>query len=195
MTHSNLLQKLEAQLAGQEPRTDTEWEATPAAVLVPFFRENDEWHLLFTRRTDHLESHQGQVSFPGGALEPGDASPEAAALREAQEEIGLRPEEVRIHGQLDSLLTVTQFHVTPIVASIPWPFDLQINHHEVANVFGVPLRWLLDPANLELRHRDSPMTGKPVPVYYFRPYAGEVIWGVTGRITVDLLECIRPLLQ
>lgn len=189
----DLLDNLAIRLAERDPQIETEWEATPAAVLVPFYFDAGEWHLLFTRRTDHLDSHQGQVSFPGGAIEPVDASPQEAALREAQEEIGLGGDQVQILGQLDSLLTVTHFHVTPVVASIQWPFEMEINSHEVASVFGVPLQWLLDPDNLELEEREAPMFGGAVPVYYFRPFQGEVIWGVTGRITVDLLELVRPL--
>ncbi|NIT78471.1 MAG: hypothetical protein GWO44_16690 [Thermoplasmata archaeon] len=96
---------------------------------------------------------------------------------------------------MDSLLTVTQYHVTPIVAAIPWPFEMRINPKEVANAFGVPMRWLLDEDNLEEEQREGPMLGKPVTVYHFSPYGGEVIWGVTARITIDLLSHIRSVLK
>lgn len=174
--------------------TVTEWEATPAAVLVPFYLEAGKWNLLFTRRTDHVASHRGQVSFPGGAIEPEDASPEQAAIREAQEEIGLQPDDVEILGQMNGLLTVTQFHVTPIVSRIRWPFPMRLNQVEVARAFGVPLDWLMDPANVDREERDSPMLGGPVTVYTFHPYEDEVIWGVTARITVDLLSHVRQVL-
>lgn len=186
--------RLSQRLEELPPGTDTEWESTPAAVLVPFYRANDEWHLLLTKRTEDVNSHRGQVSFPGGAIEPRDQSPTDTALREAHEEIGLPPDRVEILGQLDSLLTVTQYHVTPIVATIPWPFDITLNPNEVAAAFGVPLAWLMDPENLERRERETPLPGgRPIGVYYFEPYEGHVIWGVTAYIIVDLLEHIRAL--
>ncbi len=189
-----LPQKLRKRLNELPERTETEWEATPAAVLVPFFREENEWHLLMTKRTENLNAHRGQVSFPGGAIEPRDRSPVETALREAQEEIGLPPERVKILGQLNSLLTVTQYHVTPVVAAIPWPFDIVLNPNEVASAFGVPLSWLMDGGNLERRERETPLPGgRPIGVYYFEPYQGHVIWGVTAYIIVNLLEHIRAL--
>jgi len=184
---------LEDFLNSRQPRTHTEWEATPAAVLVPFYQEREDWHLLLTRRTNHVNSHRGQVSFPGGAIDASDASVEAAALREAHEEIGLASEGVRLLGRMDSLLTVTQFHVTPVVATIPWPIRLRLQPLEVAAVFGVPLAWLRDPANLSVEQRQGPMLGKPVPVYHFVPFQDEIIWGVTARIIVDLLALLDQL--
>jgi 8-oxo-dGTP pyrophosphatase MutT (NUDIX family) len=178
----------------RQPRTKTEWEAIPAAVLVPFYWHQDEWHLLYTRRTDSVNSHQGQVSFPGGAIENQDADAEAAALREAHEEIGLPLETTEVVGHMDGLLTVSQFHVTPIVARIPWPFPLNLSEIEVARVFGVPLAWLLRPEHLRSEKREWPLGGGQVDVHYFEPYDGEQIWGVTARITLDLLKLLRPIL-
>lgn len=167
-----------------------EWEAIPAAVLVPLYQDADRWHVLFTRRTESVDSHRGQVSFPGGRIEADDAGPEGAALREAQEEIGLSPDAVEVLGTLDSLLTVTQFLVTPVVGVVPWPYTFELNGEEVATVFGVDLEWLADPANVEVRQRQPLAPGPAVPVYYFRPYMGEVIWGATARITLDLLDAL-----
>jgi len=168
-----------------------EWPASPAAVLVPLYREDDRWHVLYTLRTENVDAHRGQVSFPGGRIEPEDRGPQAAALREAEEEIGIQPQDVRLIGMLDSLLTVTQFRVDPVVGVIPWPYPLRVNSHEVALAFGVPLEWLADPANVEERTRSIRPEGPQVPVYYFKPYAGQVIWGATARITLSLLELIR----
>jgi 8-oxo-dGTP pyrophosphatase MutT (NUDIX family) len=180
-------------LAGRARELKPEWPALPAAVLVPLYQDDRRWHVLYTLRTDHVEAHRGQVSFPGGRIEPEDGGPEGAALREAEEEIGLRPQDVRLLGLLDSLLTVTQFRVDPVVGVIPWPYPLQVNATEVALAFGVPLEWLADPAHVEMRARLIRPEGPEVPVYYFKPYQGQVIWGATARITMELLELIAAL--
>ena len=189
----DLPQKLADELSQMDPKTTTEWEAIPAAVLVPFYWSEGQWNLLYTRRTNTVNSHQGQVSFPGGAIENQDPDATSAALREANEEIGLPLEKTKVLGQMDPMLTVTQFHVTPIVAQIPWPFEVQLSEIEVARAFGVPLNWLMNPDNLRSEQRDSAMIGKPIKVYYFDEYDGEQIWGVTARITVDLINIIRPV--
>jgi len=187
---TDLPDRLKGMLATRPDRIRTEWEATPAAVLVPLYQDHGRWHVLYTRRTESVDSHRGQVSFPGGRIEVQDAGPEQAALREAQEEIGLAPESVEILGRLDSLLTVTQFLVTPVVGLIPWPTTFHLNSEEVATTFGVSLDWLSDPDNLEVRLRRPLVPGPSVPVYYYRPFQDEVIWGATARITLDLLEAL-----
>jgi 8-oxo-dGTP pyrophosphatase MutT (NUDIX family) len=187
---SDLPSRLKQELAARPSRIRPEWEAVPAAVLVPIYQDASRWHVLFTRRTESVDSHRGQVSFPGGRIEDDDSGPEGAALREAQEEIGLSPSDVDVLGKLDSLLTVTQFLVTPVVGVIPWPYTFHLNGAEVATAFGVDLEWLVDPSNLEIRQRKPLVPGPSVPVYYFRPYEGEVIWGATARITLDLLDAL-----
>lgn len=182
--------RLSRVLAGRSPRVQAEWHPQPAAVLVPLYQDASIWHVLYTLRTESVDAHRGQVSFPGGRLEPGDAGPEQAALREAQEEIGVSPEDVRILGRLDPLLTVTQFRVEPVVGVLPWPYALRLNKTEVVLSFGVPLDWLADPENLEQRGHLPLVEGPPVPVYYFQPYQGQVIWGATARITLNLLELL-----
>jgi 8-oxo-dGTP pyrophosphatase MutT (NUDIX family) len=193
MNLNDLPSKLERHLADTSPRIRLEWDARLAAVLIPIFKENETWKVLFTRRTDHLESHQGQVSFPGGAVEAQDQSPEAAALRETEEEIGIPENQVEILGTLDSLLTVTQFQIIPTVGYIPWPIDLKVNKLEVARVFSVPIDWLADEKNVELRSRKFPLSNRPINVYYFKPYEGEVIWGATARLTLNFLSELRVM--
>lgn len=188
---TDLPDRLRQALAARPRIMRAEWEARPAAVLVPLYLEDGRWNVLFTRRTNTVESHRGQVSFPGGQIESGDDDPAQAALREAEEEIGLRAVDVEILGQLSPLLTVTQFLISPVVGSIPWPYALRVNQREVASTFGVPLEWLADPANLELQVRKRMAAGPKVPVYLFRPYQEEVIWGATARITVELLDLLR----
>ena len=188
---SDFAERLRAALATRALAVEAEWQARPAAVLVPLYQDDGQWKALFTRRTETVESHRGQVSFPGGQVEPGDPGPAEAALRETEEEIGLRAADVEILGQLSPLLTVTQFLISPVVGRFPWPYPLRVNAREVASAFGVPLRWLSDPANLEVRERAPLAGGPPIPVYYFKPYQGEVIWGATARITLSLLALLR----
>jgi 8-oxo-dGTP pyrophosphatase MutT (NUDIX family) len=168
---------------GESPR--------PAAVLIPFLREDDEWRILFTRRTDHLAEHSGQVAFPGGRVEPGDASPEETALREAREEIGLPSENVRVLGRTDSFITITNYCVTPVVGLIERPFEISLDRIEVSRVFTIPLAWLEDRRNFEILERKLPDPYPPVGVIYFKPYEEEILWGVSAQITLNLLEILR----
>ena len=190
----NFSDHLSALLNKRERTTKAEWPARPAAVLIPIYLDQDDWHLVYTRRTDQVENHRGQVSFPGGLVEDLDDSAMETALREAEEEIALHKDAVQILGSLDTLFTVTQFQIIPFIGQIPWPYDFDPNPDEVARVFSVPLRWLRDPHHLELHHRQPIAEGPEVPVYYFKPFQGEVIWGATARITINFLEIISPIL-
>ncbi|HEY71429.1 MAG TPA: CoA pyrophosphatase [Anaerolineae bacterium] len=191
----DLPHKLRRYLA-MDPKIDPE-EAfgRPAAVLIPLYWHDDEWHALFTRRTDHVEEHRGQVSFPGGMIEAEDLNHEQAALREANEEIGIHPQDVDILGRLKPTRTITHFLITPILGVIPWPYELRCNPNEVASTFGVPLQWLADPANLELRKYKPSEHGPLYEVHFFKAYQGEVIWGATGRIVVQFLKVLREVLE
>ena len=160
-----------------------------AAVLVPLTYVNDEWHLLFTRRTDRVQSHKGQVSFPGGACDEGETTPEETALREAEEEIGLRPVDVKVLGRLSQLITISSFRVSPIVGIIPWPYVFKVANIEVARVFTIPLLWLSDRNNYwEFFLRDSERS-----LIAYHPYDGELLWGATARVTVSFLKTIESL--
>ena len=159
----------------------------PAAVLVPIVRR-DELAVLFTRRTPHLHDHAGQISFPGGRAEPGDASLEATALREAQEEIGLAAERVELLGRLPEYVTVTGYRVTPVVGVVSVPFELRPDPFEVAEIFEVPLAFLLDPAN-HLRNTVK-QEGK-LRRYYAMPYREYYIWGATAGMLMNLYGFLR----
>lgn len=163
----------------------------PAAVLIPFLRLEDTWHLLFTRRHSDLPEHSGQVAFPGGRSDPEDTSPEYTALRESQEEIGIAPTDVRLLGQLRPSRTITNYWVTPVVGVIPWPYPLRLETKEVSRAFTIPLDWLADPENHEIRQRVMPAPNPTVPVIYFRHYDGELLWGISARFTLTLLEVLE----
>jgi 8-oxo-dGTP pyrophosphatase MutT (NUDIX family) len=184
---SALITRLETRLAQIRPQVRAEWEARPAAVLVPLFEHGGEWHVVLTQRTETLSSHRGQVAFPGGRIDAQDADAIGAALREAEEEIGLRPADVRVLGTLDQLLTVTQWRITPVVSVIPWPYTFAPNSAELSAVFSVPLAFLRDPANLVTETRQPLAPGLPIPVYHWY-YNGYDIWGASARILLNLLE-------
>ena len=160
-----------------------------AAVLVPLTYFQDEWHVLFTRRTDRVESHKGQVSFPGGACDEGETTPEQTALREAEEEIGVRPGDVRVLGRLSQLITISNFRVTPVVGIIPWPYTFKVAGVEVARVFTIPLLWLANRHNYwEFSMRESDRS-----LIAYHPYDGELLWGATARMTVTFLKILEIL--
>jgi 8-oxo-dGTP pyrophosphatase MutT (NUDIX family) len=166
-------------------------EPRPAAVLIPLLKNNDAWHILFTRRHTGLAEHSGQVAFPGGRYEPDDENLLQTALREAREEIGLDPAQVRILGRLPDYITITNYRVSPFVGVIPWPYPMRIATDEVMRAFTIPLTWLADPANHEERQRDLPPPYEPITVIYFHPYDGEVLWGASARFTLVLLNQLK----
>ena len=152
--------------------------------------------MLLTRRSDRLAEQRGQVAFPGGRWDHGDISPEATALREAYEEIGLPPNEVKILGRLSAMWTITNYSITPVVAIVPWPFPIKLATQEVSRVFTIPLAWLADSSHHEVRQRVIPSPyslhaeNEIYPVIYFHPYDGEVLWGVSAEITKNLLRIL-----
>lgn len=165
------------------------WTAThEAAVLMPLFKDEKGWNLLLTRRTDRVETHKGQVSFPGGARDPGDTDLVQTALREAWEEVGLRPEDVQVIGELPPMTLISRFNVTPVAGIIPWPYSFTISLDEVSRVFSIPLDWLANPANHCMRQHEH--EGRFWPVLYYEPYDGETLWGASAYMTSQLLDLI-----
>ncbi|MDR7099187.1 8-oxo-dGTP pyrophosphatase MutT (NUDIX family) [Lysobacter niabensis] len=163
-----------------------------AAVLVGLIRRDEGMQVLLTRRTDALRNHAGQVSFPGGRLEADDADAVAAATRETFEEVGIPASLITPLGYLDAFTTITGFRVLPVVATIANDYVARPDANEVAEVFEVPLAFLLDPANLaslSLEHR-----GRARQVWEFS-YPGQRIWGVTAAIVVNLRERLAAAVQ
>jgi 8-oxo-dGTP pyrophosphatase MutT (NUDIX family) len=156
-----------------------------AAVIAPVLDRGEEPHLLFTKRADHLGEHAGQMSFPGGGHEPSDDSLEETALREANEEIGLRPTEAELFGRLDDIETVTDYSVRPFVARVP-DREYVPDEREVAEIAVLSVADLTDRANYESEQRDHPHYGE-IRIHFFH-VDGYTVWGATGRMLVQLLE-------
>jgi 8-oxo-dGTP pyrophosphatase MutT (NUDIX family) len=159
-----------------------------AAVLIPLVMRQDGVTVMLTQRTAHLHDHAGQISFPGGRIEETDASPIAAALREAQEETGLAPEWVEVLGTMPVYLTSTGFSVTPVVALVRPGFELVPDAFEVADIFEVPLSFITDPANHRL-HRVELPDGR-VRRYYSMPWDRYFIWGATAAMLRNLYHLL-----
>lgn len=161
---------------------------TTAAVLVPLYRKEGRYHVLLTKRSDEVEHHKGEISFPGGKLDPSDADLIACALRETAEEIGIAPEHVQILGELDDFYTVaTHFHVVPFVGLIPHPYPLRPSAREIAGVVTPPVDIFFDPK------------ARSEEVWYFQgrlvnvvaySWEGHTIWGATARILKHFAELV-----
>ena len=164
-----------------------------AAVLVPLFHHQGDYGVIFTKRSETVYHHRGQISFPGGGYEPHDLSLQHTALRESAEEIGLQPEDVHILGQLDDLLTTnSNYLVRPFVGTLPYPYPFEIDRRETASLIEVPLAFLRqhNPAQEDSRDHE----GRTVRSYFF-DYEEHTIWGATAKILkqfLDLLEQAGP---
>jgi len=191
MGNEELVDRVQQALIDYTPRHMDHPQAAPAAVLILLCDSAGEPHVIFTERTNHVEHHKGQMSFPGGACDEDDDGLEATALRETWEEIGVKPEHVKIIGQLDDMVTISNFRVTPYVGLLEsgdFDYPFCINDHEVARVVAVPLSFLLDEKNMELEVREH--QGREVLVPAFS-YNGHRIWGATARMLHQFIELLR----
>ena len=163
-------------------------KVTRAAVLIPLLLKESGLSVLLTQRTNHLRDHAGQISFPGGRMDPEDQSPNDTALRESHEEIGLDPKRVEIIGHLPEYLTVSGYSVTPVVGLVQPQAEYVLDTFEVADVFEVPLEFLLDPANHQVRLWESEQGGRR---FYSMPYENRFIWGATAGMLRNLYHLLK----
>ena len=157
-----------------------------AAVLVPLYVQEGGLWTVFTLRTDSVEHHRGQISFPGGAEEPGDQTLVHTALREADEELGIRPDDAIPLGRLSPIVTVTDFYVEPFVVALPSPYEWKPQETEIAEVIEAPVADLMRPEILERRKFE----GREEPVLFYH-HGKHVIWGATARILAELLAALE----
>jgi len=160
----------------------------PAAVLVPLVTHNSGMTVLLTQRTDHLHDHAGQVSFPGGRVDDGDGDALAAALRETEEEVGIASDMIEIVGRLDDYVTGTGYLVTPVVGLLVPPIETEADPFEVADIFEVPLEFIVDPEN---RGRKSLTWKGKLRHFYAMEYGERYIWGATAGMLVNLSEILE----
>ena len=177
-------------LSERQKRVEDPTGFVPAAVLLPLFEKGGDYHLVFTKRTETVNYHKGQFSFPGGRTHPEDKSLLETALRETWEEIGLPPKDADVLGELDDIATYTTgFIISPFVAMIPFPHTFIANPAEVDEIIEVPLPVLRDKKNFAQEMLE--VDGRPI-VQYFYHYRDHVIYGATARIVKHFLEVVGP---
>lgn len=156
-----------------------------ASVFVPLIMTETGWHILYTKRTETLMHHRGQISFPGGMAEEDDRNAMATALRETEEELGVDSSTIQLLGRMQNFVTIHKMVIHPFVGILAWPQKVNFSKDEVSKVFSIPVQWLMNPENYVEREYN----GHPDVVFY-DPYDGEILWGITARITKDFLDMV-----
>ena len=182
----DLITRIKTSLAAHT-RLELSAGPVPAAVLVPLFLKNSAYHILFTKRTQNLTHHRGQVSFPGGVQQPEDRDSLQTALRETWEEVGISPAEVEILGVLDDFLSIQNFLVTPFVGMVAGGYRLRVNPAEIERIIEIPLNFLLRPDIFRIEELN--WQGRTYPLYSI-DFEGDKIWGLTAAILKQFLEVI-----
>ena len=185
-------QRLRRALSRRRKRHIVNAGLAPSAVLVPIYYKQGEYHILFTKRTQMVKEHKGQISFPGGAYQEGDKMLVNTALRECAEEIGLIAHQVEVLGELDDAVTETSgYIISPFVALIPWPYQFKVNEEEAEEIIEVPISALLDKGCL--RQESKIIDGQTVSSYFYH-YQQRVIWGATAKILKQFLDIIAQVM-
>ena len=180
---------LKKALAQRQKSCIVDESLVPSAVLVPVYDKRGEYYILLTQRTERVQDHKGQVSFPGGAYEEQDVTLLNTALRECAEEIGLSAEAVELLGELDdTATTISGYVISPFVVVIPWPYPFKADPIEVGEIFEVPISALLDKDCL--RQETEEVDGQAATAYFYH-YQGKVIWGATARILNQFLDIFK----
>ncbi len=186
-------QRLKEALSRRQKSHIVDDTRAPSAVLVPIFYKQGEYYILLTKRTEKVEYHKGQISFPGGAYEEQDGTLVNTALRECAEEIGVATEAVELLGELDDAFTITSgFIISPFVAAIPWPYPLRADPTETKEILEIPISALLDKDCL--RPTTQVVLGREITTDAYC-HQGNVIWGATARILKQFLEIIAPIMD
>jgi len=164
----------------------------PAAVLLPIYNKQEQYYVLFTKRTETVKEHKGQICFPGGVYQEGDGTLVNTALRECAEEIGLLADDVEVLGELDDVVTGTSdYIVSPFVGFIPWPHTLKVDQREAEEIIEVPISALLDKGCL--REEAQIIDGETVTLYFYH-YQGRIIWGATAKMLNQLLDIFAQVM-
>lgn len=181
--------KIKAALLSHNKHRIEDDRTLPAGVIIPLFEKEGSIHVLLTLRTETVATHKGQISFPGGAWEPGDSSILQTALRETHEEVGIEPGDFEIIGELDDVIAVSDHLVTPFVGFFPYPYDFKVSEIEIAELVQIPLDFFLNDANRRSGLREH--RGNRVTVHYY-DYGGHTVWGLTAHILKGFLDlCFR----
>ncbi|MFC1873848.1 NUDIX hydrolase [Chloroflexota bacterium] len=188
-----MIDRLKLALSRRQKSSIVDARRMPSAVLVPVLSKDGGYHILFTRRTEKVQYHKGEISFPGGAYEEKDGTLLQTALRECAEEIGLSPEAAAVLGELDDILTAgSGYIISPFVAEIPWPYPFRVDPREVGEIFTVPLAALLAGDGVS---QETEVIDYHLVVMYSYQYQGKVIWGATARILNQFLGIVRQIME
>ena len=187
-----MTEQLRHALSRRQKRHIIDKSRVAAAVLVPIYDKKGKCYILFTKRTEKVKEHKGEISFPGGVYQEGDNSLVNTALRECTEEIGLMADEVEVLGEMDDMATmVTNYIVTPFIGFIPWPYQFKVHAEEVEEIIEVPIRAFLDKSCV---HQETDIVDGEEVTLYFYHYQGRVIWGATARILNQFLDIFAQVM-